>query len=105
MLFGLKKEGKKYRDDIYPPLQTSIYLNNSLMKNFCEMFQKEGRSIEWMRLSELYKGNKLVLIAEEESQKCLIERGCITKAGGDNDFLAAVFNCLSHKPEFLYRIF
>lgn len=28
-------EGKQYRDDIYPPVSNSIYLNNSLMKNFC----------------------------------------------------------------------
>ncbi len=26
---------KKYTDEVYPPLKSSIYLNNSLMKNFC----------------------------------------------------------------------
>jgi hypothetical protein len=47
----MRAEGQQYRDTVFPPVQASIYLNNSLMKQFCEMFEKEGRSIEWMRLS------------------------------------------------------
>lgn len=31
------------------------------MKNFCEMFEKEGRSVEWMRLSELFAHKQLTL--------------------------------------------
>ena len=101
----MRRENKKYKDDIYPPLQSSIYLNNSLMKNFCEMFAKEGRTVEWMRLSELYKDWKLVLWTNDEKDKCVISKGCITKTGGDGDFISAVFNSFSGKNAFLEKIF
>ena len=35
ILYQLKKGNKKFKDEVYPPVQNSIYLNNSLMKNFC----------------------------------------------------------------------
>jgi len=58
------------------------------------MFEKEGRSIEWMRLSELYKHKKLTVWVSEKNQKSNILKGHICKTGGDGDFLTTVFNSI-----------
>lgn len=97
----LRAGKRKYRDEIYPPVKNSIYLSNSLMKNFCEMFEKEDRRIEWMRLSELYKHKNMVVWTPDKSQKSTVSKGYISRSGGDGDFLANVFNIISDKPTLL----
>jgi len=57
----MKRKHSRYTDDIYPPCKSSIYLNNSLMKNFIDMFEKEGRAVEWMRIADLFKNHKLTV--------------------------------------------
>jgi lipid II:glycine glycyltransferase (peptidoglycan interpeptide bridge formation enzyme) len=61
----MRGNGRKFKDDIYPPVTSSLYLNNSLMKNFIEMFEKDGRKVEWMRLSELFHAKKMVLWTQD----------------------------------------
>lgn len=36
----LRQFSQKYTDEVYPPNQSSIYLNNSLMRNFCLMQER-----------------------------------------------------------------
>ncbi len=75
------------------------------MKNFFEMLEKEGRSIEWMRLSELYKQWEMVIWTVDQTKKSSITKGFISKSGGDGDFLANVFNVLKDKTNLLEKMF
>ena len=69
------------------------------------MFSKSERSIEWMRLSELYKDKEMVVFSREESEKCFVNKGSITKAKDDGDFLSTVFNSFSRNNDFLLKMF
>lgn len=71
------------------------------MKNFCEMFEKEGRTIEWMRLSELYQHKNMVVWTSDKNQKNTISKGFISKTGGDGDFLINAFNAIKDKNTIL----
>ena len=69
------------------------------------MLAKEGRTVEWMRLSELYKSHQVVLWASNEADRCTISKGCMTNASGDSDFLAASFNSISGRTSLFEKIF
>lgn len=102
ILEELKLSKRKYKDEVYPPVQSSIYLHNSLMRNFCLMLEKEGRAVEWMRLPELFKHRQLTVWTSEKQRKCNINCGPLSKS---SDYLPGAFNLIGQKNSLLERMF
>lgn len=75
------------------------------MKSFCEMFEKEERCIEWMRISDIFKDRELTVWTTNKSQKSVVLKGHISKNGGDSDFLATSFNLIRDKNSILEKMF
>lgn len=96
---------KKYTDDIYPPNQSALYSINSLLKNFCNMFEKDGKFIEWMRISDVFPHKILSVWNADPKEKCVISKGYISRKGVDFDYLAASFNSLKQKNNILEKMF
>jgi hypothetical protein len=95
-LQALRIGGRKFRDEVYPPLQASIYLNNSLMRNFCMILEREGRGVEWMRLPELFRNRKLVLCSANSNYT--IASGPLSRS---SDYLPGAFNLLPQRSNLL----
>eukprot|EP00919_Chromeraceae_sp_WS-2016_P065064 GHVR01154032.1.p1 GENE.GHVR01154032.1~~GHVR01154032.1.p1 ORF type:complete len:130 (-),score=9.86 GHVR01154032.1:915-1304(-) len=87
---------ESYVDDIYPPNKYSVCLNNSDMKIAIENLEKEGKSIEWVRLSDLYPTKKLVVWNRETENKCKITKGVINSERFDGDYLPCAFNVIKN---------
>jgi hypothetical protein len=72
------------------------------MKNFGQMFEKEGRAIEWIRISELFAHRKLTVWTTQKEKKSNILNGPMSKS---SDYLPATFNLIREKNSILEKMF
>lgn len=95
----------KYTDPVYPPIRSSLYIGNSLMKDFCQLFEAEGKAIEWMRIPDVFPQQSLTIWNSNPALKNKITKGYISKTGEDSDYLPTCFNAIKAHNSLLERMF
>jgi hypothetical protein len=71
-----------------------------------ELFKKlkaEGYSIKWMRISDIYKNEKICIW--DTQYKSTVFKGFISTQSKDGDYMPSVFNMIRHQNTLLEKIF
>jgi hypothetical protein len=62
------------------------------MRNFCQMLEKDGRAVEWMRIPEIFKNRQLTLCSSDSN--CTVDSGPLSRSA---DYLPGAFNLVGQR--------
>jgi hypothetical protein len=64
------------------------------LNGLIEKIEKDGCSLEWMRIGDLFKKYSLSVWKNNDNKKGRITKGAISSSHKDNDYLPSVFNSI-----------
>ena len=86
----LKKANKKFTDEYYPPLKTSLCLNSSI---------SSYSDVRWLRISDVFKG-RYIQVWDRKSKAFKIKaemKGC--------EYIAEAFSLIKNSDVLLEKMF
>lgn len=92
-----RREGEKYIDDLFPPVEASLFATSVHKKVNLSRSKEE---IVWLRLSEIFPNKKLRVFARGRRSQGLVVGG-----GLSAPYLADCFNAIGKSTELLATMF
>lgn len=85
-----KREGEKYIDDLFPPVEASLF-STSVHKKVNLSRSKE--EIVWLRLTEIFPPKNMRVFSKSRRTQGLVVTG-----GLSAPYLSGCFNAIGHSP-------